>query len=145
MALKYPPRPGTLWMCDFDTGFKPPEMVKKRPVVVISPRPNRRTGLCIIVPLSTVVPDPVEAFHHKMDARSLPVELGHKETWAKCDMVYTVSLDRLSPVTKRGTGRTAEQRRPVTLQVGDEDLQAIRDCVVAALGLDCRRLVVENT
>ena len=40
MALKYPPRPGTLWMCDFDTGFKPPEMVKKRPVVVISPRPN---------------------------------------------------------------------------------------------------------
>ena len=59
--------------------------------------------------------------------------------------LHPVSLDRLSPVTKRGTGRTAEQRRPVTLQVRDEDLKAVRDCVVAALGLDCRRLVVENT
>ena len=63
MALKYPPKVGTLWICDFNTGFKPPEMIKRRPVVVISPR--RSTELCTIVPLSTTVPDPLVALAHR--------------------------------------------------------------------------------
>ena len=41
-------------MCDFDTGFKAPEMVKKRPVVVISPRRRRSSAqFYTVVPLST--------------------------------------------------------------------------------------------
>lgn len=42
-------------ICDFTTGFQAPEMVKKRPVVVVSPR--RRIGqVCTVVPLSSVAP-----------------------------------------------------------------------------------------
>ena len=131
MALRFPPRTGTVWMCDFNTGFKVPEMIKVRPVVVVSPRSKQMTKLCTIVPLSTTAPVPVEPFHHRMDPRSLPGKLGTKETWAKCDMLYTVSLERLSRATKRG--------ETATLRVLDEDLDAIRDCVMVALGLDAGR------
>ena len=117
-------------MCDFNTGFKAPEMTKVRPVVVVSPpRSKRMTGLCTIVPLSTTAPVPVELFHHLMDPRSLPGKFGMNETWAKCDMLYTVSLGRLSRATKRG-------KAAGTFRVFDEDLDAIRDCVRIALGLD---------
>ena len=128
MALKYQPFPGTLWMCNFDTGFSPPEMVKVRPVVVISPRPESATGLCTVVPLSTTPPDPVRRFHHRMGRDSLPGTLHPSESWAKCDMLYTVSLERLSRATRRGAA--------ATFRVLDADLDAIRDCVKIALGLD---------
>ena len=128
MALSYQPEPGTLWMCDFDTGFKAPEMVKKRPVVVIAPQPQRQVGLCTIVPLSSTPPIRVEPFHHQMDPRSLPGKFQGKQTWAKCDMLYTVSLDRLSRATKRPNA--------ATFRVINEDLEAIRGCVMVALGLD---------
>ena len=105
MALLFPPRSGTVWMCDFNTGFKAPEMTKVRPVVVVSPpRSKRMTGLCTIVPLSTTAPVPVELFHHLTDPRSLPGKFGMNETWAKCDMLYTVSLGRLSRATKSREG-----------------------------------------
>ena len=35
MTLPYFPRRGEVLICDFDSGFLPPEMVKKRPVVVV--------------------------------------------------------------------------------------------------------------
>ena len=129
MALPFHPRTGTLWMCDFNTGFQPPEMVKRRPVVVISPYPRRRvTGLCTVVPLSTTNPIPIEPFHHLMDPRSLPGRLAQNDTWAKCDMLNTVSVDRLSRATSR--------RQRLTFRVLEADLDAIRDCVKIALGLD---------
>ena len=96
--------------------------------MVISPYPKRRaSGLCTIVPLSTTEPVPVEPFHHLMDPRSLPGRLTQNHTWAKCNMLYTVSLDRLDRATNRG---------PAKFRVLDTDLDAIRACVVIALGLD---------
>lgn len=127
------PKPGTVMICDFDTGFRPPEMVKKRPVVVISPRSRRGSPLCTVVPLSTVVPDPVEGFHHRMDPGSLPGNLATKETWAKCDMVTTVALQRLDRV--RIGPDAAGKRRYVAMQVTEEDCAAIRRGVMIALGL----------
>ena len=50
--LKFHPEPGTILICDYSTGFRLPEMVKKRPVVTISPRLKRRDGLITVVPLS---------------------------------------------------------------------------------------------
>jgi uncharacterized protein YifN (PemK superfamily) len=128
MPLPFQPHQGTIWMCDFNTGFKAPEMVKRRPVVVISPPPKRMIHLCTVVPLSTRVPAPIEPFHHQMDPRSL-LGLHHaQDSWAKCDMLYTVSLKRLNWVRGRnGPGR---------IKVLDEDLNAIRQCVRIALGLD---------
>ena len=129
MPLFRQPAPGTLWMCDFNTGFRPPEMVKYRPVVVISPQPGRMTGLCTIVPLSTTRPIPMEPVHHRMDPASLPGRLAQNETWAKCDMLYTVSLARLSRATRRG-------QAAATFRVLDTDMDAIRNCVKIGLGLD---------
>ena len=128
MALRYPPEPGTLWWCDFNTGFQAPEMTKGRPVVVISPRWSKRVKICTVVPLSTVEPFPVEPFHHLMAPRSLPRKRRQKDSWAKCDMLCAVSLDRLSPATERG--------EPATFRVLDTDLDAIRACVKIVLGLD---------
>lgn len=120
-------------ICDFNTGFKAPEMIKRRPVVVISPRPRRTNQLCTIVPLSTTLPNPVESFHHRMDPRSLPGKLAGKETWAKCDMLTTVSLARLDRVMvgKEPSGK----RIYVAEQVLNEDFEAIRQGVMIALGI----------
>lgn len=133
MALKFHPRPGTLLICNFDTGFRRPEMVKKRPVVVISPRRRRSSGLCTVVPLSTRVPDTVQRFHHRLETVSLPPGLRTENTWAKCDMVTTVSMNGLDRVL---TGRDRDGKRMyVADQVTEEDLSGIREGVMFALGL----------
>ena len=47
MGISYPVGPGTILRCDYSRGgFQPPEMVKARPAVVISPRLPHRAGLC---------------------------------------------------------------------------------------------------
>jgi uncharacterized protein YifN (PemK superfamily) len=43
--------------------IQPPEMVKRRHVVVVSPRYRRQTGLCLVVPFSTVLPHEIEPYH----------------------------------------------------------------------------------
>lgn len=133
MPLTFHPHPGMVLICDFNTGFKAPEMIKRRPVVVISPRPRRSNQLCTIVPLSTTAPNPVEPFHHRMDPKSLPGKLARKETWAKCDMLATVSLTRLDRVMvgKEPSGKRIFVADPVT----SDDLKAIRRGVMTALGL----------
>lgn len=133
MPLKFHPNPGTILVADYGTGFKPPEMVKVRPVVVISPRLRRRENLCTVVPLSSTRPDPVEPFHHRLDPRSLPARYAETETWAKCDMLCTVGFDRLDRVR---VGRNPDgSRRYVVHCVLPDDLLAIRRGVLAALGL----------
>jgi mRNA interferase MazF len=132
MALTFHPGPGVVLMCDFDTGFKPPEMVKCRPIVVISPR-RRTSELCTVVPLSTTAPNPVQPYHHRLDPRSLPGHLAESETWAKCDMVITISLTRLDRVKM---GKDANGKRLFTAHaVIPQDLEAIRRCVMAGLGI----------
>ncbi|MCB2262485.1 MAG: hypothetical protein LGR52_06035, partial [Candidatus Thiosymbion ectosymbiont of Robbea hypermnestra] len=79
------------------------------------------------------VPNPVEPFHHRMDPRSLPGKLAGKETWAKCDMLATVSLERLDRVMVRKN--PGGKRTYVTAPVTADDLEAIRRGVVIALGL----------
>ena len=133
MPLTFHPHPGMVLICDFNTGFKAPEMIKQRPVVVISPRPRRSNQLCTIVPLSTTAPNPVEPFHHRMDPSSLPGKLARKETWAKCDMLATVSLERLDRVM---VGKEPGGKRIyVSEQVLDEDFESIRQGVMIALGI----------
>ncbi len=133
MALTFHPKPGMVLMCDFNTGFIAPEMIKKRPVVVISPRPRRSNQLCTIVPLSTTRPVPVELHHHEMDPRSLPGKFAGNETWAKCDMVATVALDRLDRVMvgKERNGKRLYVAQLVIL----EDFLSIQKSVLMAIGL----------
>ncbi len=61
MPITFVPDPGDVLMCDFTTGFQPPEMVKVRKVVVLSPR--SRTAMpdtLLVVPLSKTAPVPRE-------------------------------------------------------------------------------------
>lgn len=107
-------------------------MIKKRPVVVISPRPRRGKQLCSVVPLSTTIPAPIEDHHHKLNPRSLPGTFSKNETWAKCDMIATVSLSRLDRVmVKDGLGK----RSYVSNRIIEEDLQSIIRCVLHHFGL----------
>lgn len=99
MALTFHPRAGMLLMCDFNTGFKAPEMIKKRPVVVVSRKCS--TNIVTVVPLSTVEPVPFEIWHWEMSKESFPESLANERCWAKCDMVTSVALWRLDRIRER--------------------------------------------
>jgi uncharacterized protein YifN (PemK superfamily) len=133
MPITFKPSIGMVLMCNFDTGFRPPEMVKIRPVVVLShQRHNSQT--CVVVPLSTTAPATATGVHHKIDPLSLPARLRKRSAaWAKCDMVTTVGLERLDRVKD---GRDAAgKRRYVAQSVTLDDLLAIRRAVLVSLGL----------
>jgi len=82
-------------MCDFNSGFKPPEMVKNRAVVVVSEGRGHGYHLCSVVPISTVRPLSIEPFHYLLPKGSLPFRRSEADQWVKCDMINTVAYDRL--------------------------------------------------
>ncbi|RYF03521.1 MAG: hypothetical protein EOO40_12135 [Deltaproteobacteria bacterium] len=129
MPLTYHPNPGTIVICDYSTGFIAPEMVKARPVVVLSPR--RRTGqLVTVVPLSSTEPNPFEPWHVLLPATAYPPARG--PMWVKADMLATVALTRLDRVKVKGPGGT---RTYQTFQMDAACLAAIRAAVKAALAI----------
>jgi len=133
MPLKFHPEPGTLLICDFD-GFRVPEMVKRRPIVVISPRLKRRDGLLTVAPLSTTPPDPIMDYHCEIElAEALPAPFDSPRMWVKADMIYNVSFDRLELVrtARDHTGK----RRYLTKRLPAADLIKIHRCVLIGLGL----------
>lgn len=123
----YFPRPGDVLICDYSTGFIEPEMVKHRPVVVVSGRERHGRRLCTIVPLSTTDPAKPEAWHYRMSVQIPSWATGI--CWAKCDMLSTVSFDRLDkPHSKTRSGRQYH-----TVRISPLDLAAIRKAVLAYL------------
>ena len=128
MSLTFHPAPGTIVICDFSTGFAAPEMIKVRPVVIVSPRFRRRADLCTVVPLSTTAPSPAEPYHHLLSVGAYP-PAGEKPVWVKCDMLATVALARLDRVK---VGR----REFATFTMPAADMLAIQRGILCALGLD---------
>lgn len=124
MALSFQPKAGAVLMCDFD-GFIEPEIVKKRPVVVIAKNKNN-PNLVTVVPLSTTPPEVMLSHHYQLPTNPVPASKG-VTCWAKGDMVSTVSIVRMDRL-KDGWNR-------VTPTVTAKDLDAIRLCVVNALQL----------
>lgn len=135
MPLNYHPVLGEVVLCDYSGGFVLPEMVKHRPVVIISPRLRRRDNLATVVPLSTTTPNPAEPHHCRiMLAVPLPAPFDSPEMWAKCDMLCTVSLARLDRFRDgRVAGRNARRFR--TGKVDAAQMVAIRRATLHALGL----------
>ena len=134
MPIQIHPEQGTIVVCDFNTGFKPPEMVKRRPALVVSPRLRCRQRLCTIVPLSTTAPSPVQAYHHKLHVDpALPYPYNSQFHWVKADMVYTVSFERLFlPFEKKG----ARGKREYDVRVIDRaDMIKVQQCILHGLGL----------
>ena len=133
MAIKYHPEIGTILICDF-YGFAEPEMVKRRPVIIVSPRLRNRDGLCTIVPLSTTSPIPVMEYHYKLKLdKPLPAPYDSSFHWVKGDMLTTVSFNRLFlPHTNKDHNG---KRRYVVKIIEDIDLCNIRKCILHALAL----------
>jgi mRNA interferase MazF len=129
---EHPPL-GLIVTCDFD-GLRVPEMVKRRPVVVLSPKMRGREALCTVVPLSTTAPDPVQPYHAQIDISPLlPDRWASQGVWIKGDMLYTVSLRRLDFLR---FGKDANGRRIYYLKsLSSENLSIIRRCVLRGLGL----------
>src|SRR5690242_1063138 len=93
MPLSFAPDLGQILMCDFTNGFMRPEMQKMRHCVVISP--NRHSGTCIIVPLSTAAPTPIESYHFKIPRNVYPCLECGVDIWAKGDMLTHAAYARL--------------------------------------------------
>ena len=132
MPLQYHPKIGTVVICDYQTGFHPPEMQKRRPVVIISPRLRQRNDLCTVVPLSTTPPNPSCDFHCVLSGLGLPSPYDAQDHWVKADMLATVGFQRLQlPFVGRGSGT----RKYVTKIISDEQLAMVKCCVLHALGM----------
>ena len=134
MSIHYHPEVGTILICDFKD-FRAPEMTKRRPVIVISPRLKHRTNLCTVVPLSTTAPTRPESYHYKLNITPpLPEPYDkHHVCWVKADMLYTVSFKRLSPPHSK---KDASGRRQYDVRVIEKlDLIKIQECVIHGLGL----------
>lgn len=135
MPISFPVARSTILLCDYSTGFREPEMVKRRPVVVVSHRLPRRDGLCTVVPLSTT-PPPVPGLAYVYELTldpALPEPFGATTMWVKADMLATVSFSRLDLFR---TARLPDgKRKYLHPKVPGEDMKAIERCICAALGI----------
>jgi uncharacterized protein YifN (PemK superfamily) len=129
MPLTFHPDARTIVICDYSTGFQPPEMVKVRPVVVVSPR-RRGSQLVTAVPISSTAPSPIEPWHYELPAGAYPPAKG--AAWVKADMIATVAVARLDRIRIRERGG---QRSYQVFHLGPVEMLAIRAAVKAALGL----------
>jgi mRNA interferase MazF len=129
MPLTFHPKPGTIVICDYSTGFRPPEMVKVRPVVVVSPR-RRGSGLVTVVPISSTAPSQIEPWHYRLPDGAYPPARG--PVWVKADMIAAVALTRLDRVKVREPG---SQRRYQVFHLTSVDMLAISTAIKAALAL----------
>src|SRR4051812_15983188 len=93
-GLQFHPHAGTLLMCDFQ-GVIEPEMTKRRPVIIVTPRLPYRGHLATIVPTSTTAPMHAQPFHVRLSRNYHPLEPADLPVWAKCDMLCSVSFQRL--------------------------------------------------
>ncbi|WP_399677192.1 type II toxin-antitoxin system PemK/MazF family toxin [Xenophilus sp.] len=134
MAIQFYPQPGTILICDFN-GFIEPEIIKRRPVIVIGPRLRNRGNLVNVVPCSTTRPYDVCAYNHKLVFDPvMPAPYNAKEMWVKADMVYTVAFQRLFVPQLGKDPRTGA--RQYDLRVLEKpDLDAILACVLHGIGL----------
>ena len=128
--VDFRPNRGHVLMCDF-TFLEVPEMVKRRPVVIVSPRLARDPRLVTVVPVSTRAS--MLPYHPPLAAESLPPPFCRKPAWAKCDMLYTVSTARLDRIReKQPDGRLRWYGRHF---VTEDDMRLIHKGIFAALGL----------
>ena len=127
MPLKYYPRAGQLLVCDF-SGFEPPEMVKKRPVVIVSPKLPYRSDIVTVVPISLTPPRHQLPFVVKLSKNYHPQEDENLDCWAKCDMLLNISISRLD-------GFKVARRKWVNPQISGDDLMAIKHGVIYGLGM----------
>lgn len=134
MAIQFQPTMGAILVCDY-SGFKEPEMVKRRPVIVISPKLKHRQGLCTVVPLSTKRPRMPYLYNYIITLNPpLPSPYDQPVCWVKGDMIATVSWQRLYPLFngKDSNGKRIYDKRVIE----KEELIEIKKCVLCGIGME---------
>lgn len=136
MPLKYAVSPRTILLCDYNLGgFKKPEMVKRRPAVVLMGRLPRRDGLHTVVPLSGTPSDERNLYHCKIDLpQPLPEPFAETVWWVKADMVATVGFMRLD-LFQTDRDNQGKRKYLTGLKVSEEQFQTIQTAVRYAIGL----------
>jgi mRNA interferase MazF len=129
VPIPFMPADGMMLLCDFSTGFRPPEMVKMRPVVVLSHR-TRNAQTSVVVPTSTVPPKRASAICILLDPSRHPFL--DRTSYAKCEMITSVSRRRLFLFRHRTTGRGIDSRGT---RVAAAELAAIRRGAAEVAGL----------
>jgi len=136
MAITFRPKAGEILQCDFH-GMMPPEMVKVRDVVIVAPHYQNRS-LVAVVPLSTTAPNKVLPYHFALPSDPRPDGTGLRTVWAKCDMLYTFSTERL---TMHHSNSRHGRRQAVRIYLPQEALDAIKRCIAFALNLPYNKSV----
>jgi mRNA interferase MazF len=114
-------------------GFRPPEMCKRRPAIVLSPPIPGRSFMCAIVPLSTTEPNPKLPHHMQISFDPvLPAPYSEPKMWLKGDIVLTVAFHRLRLLF---SGWNAGQRVYDVRILDPQTLEKVRVCVRHGLGL----------
>ena len=125
-GLRFFPRAGQVLICDF-AGYVPPEIVKIRPVAVVSPKLPNRSGLATVVPLSTTAPRHDEPYVVELSQNYHPNSNSMARQWAKCDLITNVTLKRLDRFK-------VARRQYVVPELSAEDLLKVRHAMLHALG-----------
>jgi len=137
MAITFHPRIGQILLCDFSQGFKEPEMVKNRPVVVITPAITGRANLVTVLALSTKKPVKNMPFHYKISKKSMP-QLGRfqeNDIWVKGDMIYTIGFHRLNLIRLGKKGHKTGKRIYFNQRLGREQMKEIYRCTLHGINL----------
>jgi mRNA interferase MazF len=134
MAILHPLPVGTIVRCDYSRGgFQPPEMVKPRPAIIISPRLPHRDNLCAVVPISgTYVGRDLPYVVRLEFDPPLPEPFSYSVAWAKCDMLATVSFARLDMF--RTPRDQAGKRKFLRPQLKADDFQRVKIAILCGLG-----------
>jgi len=134
MAILHSLPVGTIVRCDYSRGgFQPPEMVKPRPAIIISPRLSHRDNLCTIVPISGHYSGRDLSYVVKLEFDPpLPEPFSYAVAWVKCDMLATVSFSRLDMFrTERDQTGKRKYLRPC---LRSEDFQRVKVGILCGLG-----------
>lgn len=134
MPIQEHPDKGTILMCDFTQGFKNPEMDKKRPVIILSPKIKTRHHLCTVVSLSTTPPTKIMPYHAQLDINPpLPDFYQSTGVWVKGDMVNAVGFHRLDLIR---TGKDVFGKRTYYLHpISEDQMKIVKSCILRAIGL----------
>jgi mRNA-degrading endonuclease toxin of MazEF toxin-antitoxin module len=130
MTISFVPRRGQILICDLVFGQVPPEIGKRRRVLIVSPRSyNQRhgkgPGRCLVVPFSTTAPV-------KRTPAHVPFSVGRyvsltRNSLALCDCVRSVSHARLDRVFARGIYQSE--------MISGDDMGRIETGIRHAMGL----------
>jgi len=136
MPITIHPRPGQILYCDFSKGFRPPEIVKMRPVIVLTPAMDGRADLVTVVAVSSVRPEPKYPFHYLLPKASLPMlrDFQAAESWVKGDMIYAVGFHRLNLIRLGARGPNGK-RLYFQSRLGRTQMREIYSCVLHGLKL----------